>query len=33
MAGVVLYVLPMILVFFVAQRLIIQGVVTTGMKG
>lgn len=33
MAGVVLYVLPMILVFFVAQRLIIQGVVTTGLKG
>lgn len=33
MAGVVLYVLPMIVVFFVAQRLIIQGVVTTGLKG
>ncbi len=33
MAGVLLYVLPMIIVFFVAQRLIIQGVVTTGLKG
>jgi ABC-type glycerol-3-phosphate transport system permease component len=33
MAGVVLYVLPMILVFFVAQKHIIQGVVTTGLKG
>lgn len=33
MAGVVLYVLPMIIVFFVAQKLIIQGVVTTGIKG
>jgi len=33
MAGVMLYVLPMIVVFFVAQRLIIQGVVTTGLKG
>lgn len=33
MAGVVLYVLPMIVVFFVAQKLIIQGVVTTGLKG
>jgi len=33
MAGVVLYVLPMIVVFFIAQKLIIQGVVTTGMKG
>jgi multiple sugar transport system permease protein len=33
MAGVVLYILPMIIVFFVAQKLIIQGVVTTGLKG
>ena len=33
MAGVVLYILPMILVFFLAQKYIIQGVVTTGLKG
>jgi ABC-type glycerol-3-phosphate transport system permease component len=33
MAGVVLYVLPMVLVFFLAQKYIIQGVVTTGLKG
>jgi multiple sugar transport system permease protein len=32
-AGVALYVLPMILVFFFAQRYIIQGVVTSGLKG
>jgi multiple sugar transport system permease protein len=32
-AGVALYVLPMILVFFLAQRYIIQGVVTSGLKG
>jgi multiple sugar transport system permease protein len=33
MAAVVLYVLPMVIVFFVAQKLIIQGVATTGLKG
>jgi ABC-type glycerol-3-phosphate transport system permease component len=33
MAGVVIYVLPMVLVFFLAQKYIIQGVVTTGLKG
>jgi ABC-type glycerol-3-phosphate transport system permease component len=32
-AGVALYVLPMIVVFFLAQRYIIQGVVTSGLKG
>ncbi len=32
MAGVVLYSLPLILVFFLAQRLIIQGIVTTGLR-
>lgn len=32
MAAVVLYVLPMVVVFFVAQKHIIQGVVTTGLK-
>jgi multiple sugar transport system permease protein len=32
MAGVVLYSLPLILVFFFAQRLIIQGIVTTGLR-
>jgi ABC-type glycerol-3-phosphate transport system permease component len=33
MAGVVVYVAPMVLVFFLAQKYIIQGVVTTGLKG
>lgn len=33
MAGVILYVLPMIVIFFAAQKYIIQGVVTTGLKG
>ena len=33
MAGVILYVLPMIVVFFIAQKYIIQGIVTTGLKG
>jgi len=33
MAAVVLYVLPMVIVFFLAQKYIIQGVVTTGLKG
>ena len=32
-SGVALYVLPMVLVFFLAQRYIIQGVVTSGLKG
>lgn len=33
MAGVLLYVLPLVVVFFVAQKYIIQGIVTTGLKG
>ncbi|HYY54687.1 MAG TPA: carbohydrate ABC transporter permease [Candidatus Dormibacteraeota bacterium] len=33
MAGVVLYVLPLVVIFFVAQRFIIRGVVTTGLRG
>jgi ABC-type glycerol-3-phosphate transport system permease component len=33
LAAIFIYVLPIIIVFFVAQRNIIQGVVTTGMKG
>lgn len=33
MAGVAIYVLPMVVVFFLAQKYIIQGVVTTGLKG
>jgi multiple sugar transport system permease protein len=33
MAAVVLYVLPLIVVFFLAQKHIIQGIVTTGLKG
>jgi ABC-type glycerol-3-phosphate transport system permease component len=33
MAGVVLYVLPLILFFAFAQRFIVRGIVTTGIKG
>jgi multiple sugar transport system permease protein len=33
MAGVVLYALPLVLVFFGAQRFIIRGIVTTGIRG
>jgi multiple sugar transport system permease protein len=33
MSGVVLYILPMIVIFFISQKYIIQGVVTTGLKG
>lgn len=33
MAAVVLYVLPLIVVFFLAQKHIVQGIVTTGLKG
>src|SRR2546425_9108913 len=33
MAGVVLYALPLVLIFFLAQRFIIKGVVTTGLRG
>lgn len=33
LAAVFVYILPIIFVFFIAQRNIIQGVVTTGMKG
>lgn len=33
MAGVVIYVLPMVVIFFIAQKYMIQGVVTTGLKG
>jgi multiple sugar transport system permease protein len=33
MAGVMIYIIPMIIIFFLAQQYIIQGVVTTGLKG
>ena len=33
MAGVVLYVMPLILFFAFAQRFIVRGIVTTGLKG
>jgi multiple sugar transport system permease protein len=33
MAGVVLYVLPLIVFFAVANRFIVRGIVTTGLKG
>ena len=33
MAGMVLYALPLIVVFFFVQRYIVQGIVTSGMKG
>lgn len=33
MAGIVIYSVPLIIVFFLAQKHIIQGVVTSGMKG
>ncbi len=33
MAAVAIYVLPLIVVFFLAQRHIVQGIVTTGLKG
>ena len=33
MAGVCIYVLPMLVIFFIAQKYIIQGVVTSGLKG
>jgi multiple sugar transport system permease protein len=33
MAAVTLYVLPLIIVFFLAQKHIVQGIVTTGIKG
>jgi len=33
MAGVVLYVMPLILFFAFAQRYIVRGIVTTGIKG
>jgi multiple sugar transport system permease protein len=32
-AAVMLYILPLVIVFFLAQRHIIQGIVTTGIKG
>jgi multiple sugar transport system permease protein len=32
MAGATLYTLPMIVIFFVAQKRLIQGIVTTGFK-
>ena len=32
MAGATLYTLPMIVLFFVAQKRLIQGIVTTGFK-
>ena len=33
MAGVVLYILPLIIVFFLGQRYFVEGIVTTGLKG
>lgn len=33
MAGIVIYALPLIVIFFLGQKHIIQGVVTSGMKG
>ena len=33
LAAVAVYILPMLIVFFFAQRYIIQGIVTTGLKG
>ena len=33
LAAIFIYILPMILVFFLAQKYIIQGVVTSGLKG
>ncbi len=33
MAAVALYVLPLVVVFFLAQKHIVQGIVTTGLKG
>lgn len=33
MAGMVIYAIPLIIVFFLIQRYIIQGIVTTGLKG
>ncbi len=32
-AGTVYYVIPMVILFFLAQRYFVQGIVTTGMKG
>jgi multiple sugar transport system permease protein len=32
LAGVVIYVLPLVVVFFLAQRYILRGIVTTGLK-
>jgi len=33
LAAIMVYILPMLIVFFVAQKYIIQGIVTTGLKG
>jgi multiple sugar transport system permease protein len=33
MAGMVIYTLPLVILFFIMQRQIIQGIVTTGLKG
>jgi ABC-type glycerol-3-phosphate transport system permease component len=33
MAGVILYVLPLVVLFFFAQKFIIRGIVTTGLRG
>jgi ABC-type glycerol-3-phosphate transport system permease component len=33
MAANVIYILPMIIVFFILQRNILRGVVTSGLKG
>jgi multiple sugar transport system permease protein len=33
MAGMVIYTLPLVVLFFIMQRQIVQGIVTTGLKG
>jgi ABC-type glycerol-3-phosphate transport system permease component len=33
LAAAVIYTIPLILLFFIGQRYIIQGVVTSGIKG
>ncbi len=32
-AGTVIYILPVVVLFFIAQRFFVQGIVTTGLKG
>ena len=33
MAAIVVYLLPMLLIFLFAQKYIVQGIVTSGIKG